>query len=333
LRGAPAGGVYYKTFKWPNWHLFEPAIRRMAGLGRAPTAPDADHYEEVAADADVLVVGAGIHGPCGRSGGGARRARAPCWLASGEHPGGALAWGAEPEVAALAARARQLGVRIQLRTLAFGVYDHNLVCAGESLSPEGAADLPGCVLRETAVEDSRPGRDRRHRRLRAAALVSGQRPPRRHARFGGAQVRAGLWRRLRAARGDRRDSDSAYERAVALRDAGVEIVAVVDRRDGSTAGERSHGLRVITGAALSAVFRTRAVRGCTVTPWRAAVASGFRCDLILNAGRLCAGRATLHSQAGGKLRLAESAMFVPDGAAPGLVSVGACAGVFAREPA
>jgi len=40
------------------------------------------------------------------------------------------------------------GVRIQLRTLAFGVYDHNLVCAGESLSPEGAADLPGCVLRE-----------------------------------------------------------------------------------------------------------------------------------------------------------------------------------------
>ena len=32
-------GFYYKTFKWPNWHLFEPAIRRMAGLGRAPTAP------------------------------------------------------------------------------------------------------------------------------------------------------------------------------------------------------------------------------------------------------------------------------------------------------
>ena len=69
-------------------------------------------------------------------------------LASGEHPGGALSWGADPEVAALAASARQLGVRIQLRTLAFGVYDHNLVCAGESVSPEGAADLPGCVLRE-----------------------------------------------------------------------------------------------------------------------------------------------------------------------------------------
>src|ERR1700732_4773282 len=28
-------GFYYKTFKWPSWHWFEPSIRRMAGLGRA----------------------------------------------------------------------------------------------------------------------------------------------------------------------------------------------------------------------------------------------------------------------------------------------------------
>ena len=41
-------GFYYKTFKWPSWGLFEPAIRRMAGLGTAPTEPDPDHYEEVA---------------------------------------------------------------------------------------------------------------------------------------------------------------------------------------------------------------------------------------------------------------------------------------------
>jgi len=32
-------GFYYKTFKWPSWHLFEPAIRRMAGLGVAPAMP------------------------------------------------------------------------------------------------------------------------------------------------------------------------------------------------------------------------------------------------------------------------------------------------------
>jgi sarcosine oxidase subunit alpha len=35
-------GFYYKTFKWPNWHLFEPMIRRMAGLGRAAGVADPD---------------------------------------------------------------------------------------------------------------------------------------------------------------------------------------------------------------------------------------------------------------------------------------------------
>ena len=140
-------GFYYKTFKWPSWHWFEPAIRRMAGLGRAPTAPDADHYEEVAADTDVLVIGAGVAGlaaAAAAAGAGART----LLLASGAQVGGALSWGADPEVAALAASARQVGVRIQLRTTAFGIYDHNLVCAAESVSAEGAADLPGCVLRE-----------------------------------------------------------------------------------------------------------------------------------------------------------------------------------------
>src|SRR5947207_2869444 len=82
---------------------------------------------------------------------GARRTpnvRTTLLLAGGAQMGGALSWGPDPEVAALAASARELGVRIQLRTSAFGVYDHNLVCAVESVSAEGAAALPGCVLRE-----------------------------------------------------------------------------------------------------------------------------------------------------------------------------------------
>jgi sarcosine oxidase subunit alpha len=325
-------GFYYKTFKWPNWHLFEPAIRRMAGLGRAPTAPDADHYEEVAADADVLVVGAGIAGLAAAVAA-ARAGARTMLLASAEHPGGALSWGADPEVAALAASARQLGVRIQRRTLAFGVYDHNLVCAGESVSPEGAADLPGCVLRE------------RLWKIRARAVIAATGACERPLLFPdndrpGVMLASAAHKYAQAfgvACGRRAviaaNSDSAYERAVALRDAGVEIVAVVDRREESTAGERSHGLRVITGAALSAVLGTRAVRGCTVTPLAGGRGERLRCDLILNAGGY-APAVHLHSQAGGKLRwLGESAMFVPDGAAPGLVSVGACAGVFARGPA
>ena len=34
-------GFYYKTFMWPGWMTWEPAIRRAAGLARAPSAPPA----------------------------------------------------------------------------------------------------------------------------------------------------------------------------------------------------------------------------------------------------------------------------------------------------
>lgn len=61
-RFIPAG-FYYKTFKWPNWHLFEPSIRRAAGLAAAPESPPASgHFEARNAHADVLIAGAGPAG-------------------------------------------------------------------------------------------------------------------------------------------------------------------------------------------------------------------------------------------------------------------------------
>ncbi|TLZ24740.1 MAG: sarcosine oxidase subunit alpha family protein, partial [Gammaproteobacteria bacterium] len=127
--------------------------------------------------------------------------------------------------------------------------------------------------------------------------------------------------------------DDAYRLAAALAAAGVEILAVVDRREGAAPIAGAAGLRVLTGATLTAVHGARSVRGCTVAPLGGGRGERLHCDLILNAGG-CAPAVHLHSQAGGKLRwVAESAMFVPDGAAPGLTSVGACAGVLAHAPA
>ncbi|MDE2446915.1 MAG: sarcosine oxidase subunit alpha family protein [Alphaproteobacteria bacterium] len=59
------GGFYYKTFMWPQsfWkHVYEPVIRRSAGLGKAPEGRDPDVYEHMHIHADVLVVGGGIAG-------------------------------------------------------------------------------------------------------------------------------------------------------------------------------------------------------------------------------------------------------------------------------
>ncbi|UDQ89328.1 (2Fe-2S)-binding protein, partial [Xanthobacter autotrophicus] len=50
-------GFYYKTFMWPAafWEkVYEPMIRRAAGLGRAAEAADPDHYEKATHFCDVL---------------------------------------------------------------------------------------------------------------------------------------------------------------------------------------------------------------------------------------------------------------------------------------
>jgi sarcosine oxidase subunit alpha len=58
-------GFYYKTFMWPPafWEkVYEPLIRRAAGLGRASAQEDPDSYEKAFLHCDVLIVGGGATG-------------------------------------------------------------------------------------------------------------------------------------------------------------------------------------------------------------------------------------------------------------------------------
>ena len=320
-------GFYYKTFKWPSWRLFEPAIRRMAGLGVAPVLPDADHYEEIAVAVDVLVIGGGLAGLTSAVAA-ARAGARTLLLSAGARLGGVLGWQPDGAIAALIADAEKLGVQILTRTVAFGVYDHNLVCACETLSAEGAASLPACVLRE------------RIWKIRARSVIAAagafERPllfpdnDRPGVMLAGAAAKYALaygvacGRRAVVAAG----SELACQSAVALARAGVQLLAIAGEPAGAAAALPS-GCRVIEGGFISAVHGMRSVSGCTLTH-----ADGRRerieCDLILS-GAGYAPAVHLHSQAGGRLRwLEESAMFVPDGAPPAFASVGACAGVFAR---
>ena len=60
-----SAGFYYKTFMWPAsfWEkVYEPLIRRAAGLGRASAQEDPDTYEKAFLHCDVLVVGGGPAG-------------------------------------------------------------------------------------------------------------------------------------------------------------------------------------------------------------------------------------------------------------------------------
>jgi sarcosine oxidase subunit alpha len=58
-------GFYYKTFMWPKsfWYkVYEPIIRKAAGLGVAPLKPDPDRYDHKYEYCDILVAGSGPSG-------------------------------------------------------------------------------------------------------------------------------------------------------------------------------------------------------------------------------------------------------------------------------
>ncbi|WP_372619490.1 sarcosine oxidase subunit alpha family protein [Falsiroseomonas sp.] len=151
-----AAGFYYKTFMWPAsfWEkLYEPLIRRAAGLGRAPDGPDPDRYERAHLHCDVLVVGGGAAGlmaalAAGRAG--ARVLLLEEDVAVGGRllseveevdgrPGAEWARQVESELATLPR------VRILRRTTAFALLDGGVVTALERVAdhlPQPPAHLP-----------------------------------------------------------------------------------------------------------------------------------------------------------------------------------------------
>jgi heterotetrameric sarcosine oxidase alpha subunit len=138
-------GFYYKTFKWPAafWEkLYEPAIRRAAGLGRSSGLADPDTYEKAFAFCDVLVIGSGPAGLAAALAAGRSGARTILCdedfslggrlLAERDHVDGlsAAAWASRTvqELQSLA------NVTLMPRTAVFGAYDGGTFGAIEKVS-------------------------------------------------------------------------------------------------------------------------------------------------------------------------------------------------------
>ena len=146
-------GFYYKTFMWPAafWErLYEPFIRRAAGLGRLSGEPDPDSYEKSYAFCDVLVIGSGPAGlmaalAAGRSGArvilceddfrlGGRLLSERCEVDG--RPG--IDWAA----AAAAQLTEMPEVRLMTRTAVIGAYDGGNYAAIERVGDHLAAPAP-----------------------------------------------------------------------------------------------------------------------------------------------------------------------------------------------
>ncbi|OYY81415.1 MAG: sarcosine oxidase subunit alpha, partial [Rhizobiales bacterium 35-66-30] len=127
-------GFYYKTFMWPAalWEkLYEPAIRRAAGLGRAAEEADPDTYEKAFAFCDVLVIGSGPSGllaalTAGRAGARVILADEDTILGGRLNSEHTAIDDAAPDVFLAKAQAELAllpNVRVMPRTTVFGVYD------------------------------------------------------------------------------------------------------------------------------------------------------------------------------------------------------------------
>ncbi|SIO30265.1 sarcosine oxidase subunit alpha [Rhodovulum sp. ES.010] len=151
-------GFYYKTFMWPKtwWEkVYEPAIRRAAGLGRLSMQPDPDAYDKGFLHCDLLVIGGGAAGLAAALT--AARAGARVILADEDvRLGGRLlaethrlddasatGWiaGVEAELASLP------NLRVLRRTTVFGVFDHGIYGAVERVADH--LPTPGAGVRQT----------------------------------------------------------------------------------------------------------------------------------------------------------------------------------------
>ncbi|MGH0228946.1 sarcosine oxidase subunit alpha [Sinorhizobium meliloti] len=336
-----AAGFYYKTFMWPKaaWHkLYEPFIRRAAGLGVAPTEPDPDHYSSRYVHCDVLVVGAGAAGLAAALA--AANAGAKVILCD-EQPavGGALHYdsgtmidgkpGYDWALATGRALAAMDNVTLLTRTTAFGYYNHNFVGLVERVTDHLPAPDKGLprerlwqvrakkvILANGAIErhmvfanNDRPG----------IMLASAGRTYLNH--FGVAVgKKVGIYTA----------HDSAYEAAFDLRKAGVDVPVIVDCRDKPgdmvLAEARSLGIEVLSGHSVVDTAGKLRIASMSVARNGGGASRKIAVDaLLVSAGWTPS--VHLFSQSRGKVTFdAATERFLPGTYAQECLSVGACNG-------
>lgn len=336
-RFIPAG-FYYKTFKWPRsfWAtVYEPLIRRAAGLGRAPTLPDPDRYGQRWAHCDTLVVGGGPAGLAAASAA-AHLGERVILCDENEGFGGLLLDESDADVdgqparrwieATVAYLTQLPSITLLRRTTAFGSGLGAFVALAERCDDSGKETrerqwfvragriifATGSIERPMVfANNDRPG----------IMLASAARSfLNRHGVLVGRRVVVVT------------DQDSGYRTAVDLRLAGAQVT-VVDAR-ATVAGDlleqaRETGIALFNGyIPVDSRGRLRVSALAIASPADENAKRSLECDVVLMAGGWTPS-IHLHSQSGGKVEWnAPIGAFLPGKARQATTAVGACAGQF-----
>lgn len=343
-----AAGFYYKTFMWPvsKWGFYEHLIRKSAGWGKVPDGPDPHHYEHHNAHCDVLIAGAGPAGLCAALAAGRAGARVILCDEQSEMGGSLLGstvtvdgHTASDWVAATLAELQTMpDVTLLSRATAFGHYDGNFV---------------GVLVREAdhLGEHLDVGSIRqRVWRVSARRVIHAQGAFERPLVFGNndrpgimmASAVSTYCNRYAVAPGRAAvvftNNDSAYQAALDLHAAGVEVRALIDSRsDGAgiiANNVRAKGIPVLNGHVLVDTAGRKRVKQVKVMKLAVSGQSvlgrarKINCDLVAMSGGWSPA-VHLHSQAGGRNVWDEhQACFVPGDATQQAVSAGAGNGTF-----
>ncbi len=308
-RFLPAG-FYYKAFlgKPDLWKVYEHVIRKAAGLGRPPVAPDPDSYDHRAAFCDVLVVGAGPAGLAAALSASATGAQVILVEQDAAVGGGPLRDSATLDgvsgdrwIAVALQTLASRGVRVLTRATAVGYWDHDLVTVAQRLTEPGQAP-------DNDAPAQRFWRIRAERVVLATGAIERPLPFENNDRPGvmlAQAVRAYIARYavLPGARAVIATShDDAYRTAFAVADAGGEVVAILDTRP-----EAERPIITEAKARFLVVFGTqvRGVEGGSAGLRRVTAKTGdqvisFEGDLLAVSGGFSP-VAHLHMQAGGAL--------------------------------